>query len=100
VDHTSLLRLIEARFGVEAPNISAWRRRSTGDLTGALQIGRAREASVPRLPRTSLVGDSASIGRAVLDALSGLTDGGNAYQVPAVNPQPSQETLPPRPPVP
>ena len=100
VDHTSVLRLIETRFGVEAPNISAWRRRATGDLTGALQIGRAADASVPRLPRASLMGDSASIGRAVLDALSGLPDGGNSYQVPADNPQPAQETLPTRPQVP
>jgi phospholipase C len=97
LDHTSVLRLIETRFGVEAPNISAWRRQATGDLTGALQLGRAPDASVPRLPQTSLLGDSAGIGRAVLDALSGLPDGGNPYPIPAVNPQPVQETLPARP---
>ena len=96
LDHTSLLRLIEARFGVEAPNISAWRRHAAGDLTGALQLGRAPDASVPRLAPTSLVGDSTSIGRAVLDALSGQLYGGNAYPVPAVNPQPAQETRPAR----
>ena len=73
---------------------------ATGDLTGALQIGRAPDAQRPRLPQTSLMGDSASIGRAVLDALSGLPDGGNSYRIPAVNPQPAQETLPARPAVP
>jgi len=105
LDHTSVLRFIETRFGVEAPNISAWRRQATGDFTGALQLSPGQrlpvpDVSVPRLPRTSLMGDSVSIGRAVLDALSGAPDGGNAYRIPSVNPQPAQETLPPRPPVP
>ena len=35
-DHTSQLRFLEERFGVRAPNISAWRRRTAGDLTSAL----------------------------------------------------------------
>ncbi|MGO9293609.1 MAG: alkaline phosphatase family protein [Streptosporangiaceae bacterium] len=36
-DHTSLLRLLETRFGVTEPNISGWRRRTCGDLTAALR---------------------------------------------------------------
>ncbi len=32
-DHTSLIRLLERRFGVEEPNISGWRRKTVGDLT-------------------------------------------------------------------
>ena len=32
-DHTSQMRFLETRFGVKAPNISAWRRSVTGDLT-------------------------------------------------------------------
>ena len=32
-DHTSVLRFLETRFGIAAPNISAWRRAVTGDLT-------------------------------------------------------------------
>lgn len=52
-DHTSILRLIERRFGVEVPNLSAWRRETTGDLTAALSLGRAPDASVPPLPPTS-----------------------------------------------
>jgi hypothetical protein len=35
-----------------------------------------------------------------MEALSGQPDGGNPYHVPAANPQPAQETLPSRPPVP
>jgi phospholipase C len=30
-DHTSLLRFLEARFGVKAPNLTAWRRKTVGD---------------------------------------------------------------------
>ena len=35
-DHTSQLRFLETLFGVTAPNISAWRRSVTGDLTSTL----------------------------------------------------------------
>ena len=37
-DHTSLLRLLETRFGAEVPNLSAWRRAAVGDLTSALDL--------------------------------------------------------------
>jgi phospholipase C len=46
-DHTSLLRFIETRFGVEVPNLSAWRRETTGDLTSAFNT--TREIHTPRL---------------------------------------------------
>ena len=52
-DHTSLLRFIEARFGVEAPNLSAWRRTAVGDLRSAFDFS-ARDPSVPSLPSVSL----------------------------------------------
>jgi phospholipase C len=48
-DHTSMLRFLEARFGVEVPNLSAWRRSVTGDLTSTLDMG-APDMSVPSLP--------------------------------------------------
>ncbi|HEU5267986.1 MAG TPA: alkaline phosphatase family protein [Jatrophihabitans sp.] len=35
-DHTSQLRLIGRRFGVEVPNLSAWRRAVTGDMASLL----------------------------------------------------------------
>ena len=37
-DHTSTLRFLETRFGVPVPNISAWRRSVTGDLTAAIDF--------------------------------------------------------------
>ena len=38
LDHTSLIRVIERRFGVTEPNISAFRRRTCGDFTTALRF--------------------------------------------------------------
>jgi phospholipase C len=53
LDHTSLLRFIETRFGAEVPNLSAWRRSVTGDLTASFDFA-APDASVPSLPATAL----------------------------------------------
>jgi phospholipase C len=38
-DHTSLLRFLEARFNVKAPNVTEWRRKTVGDLTSTLDVG-------------------------------------------------------------
>jgi phospholipase C len=40
-DHTSVLRLLETRFGVSAPNISDWRRAVTGDLTSVFDFAQS-----------------------------------------------------------
>ena len=50
-DHTSMLRFLEARFDVKAPNVSAWRRRTVGDLTTTLSFARP-DSSTPTLPAT------------------------------------------------
>jgi phospholipase C len=50
-DHTSILRFLEAFTGVREPNISDWRRKSFGDLTGAFRFGQ-RPAPPPILPDT------------------------------------------------
>ncbi|MGW0908000.1 phosphocholine-specific phospholipase C [Streptomyces sp. NPDC002853] len=39
-DHTSVVRFLEKWTGVKEPNISAWRRKVTGDLTGAFDFKR------------------------------------------------------------
>ncbi|MEV5976966.1 phosphocholine-specific phospholipase C [Streptomyces sp. NPDC052114] len=39
-DHTSVVRFLEKWTGVREPNISAWRRKVTGDLTGAFDFRR------------------------------------------------------------
>ncbi|HEY2651067.1 MAG TPA: phospholipase C, phosphocholine-specific [Solirubrobacteraceae bacterium] len=48
-DHTSVIRFIEARFGVDEPNITPWRRAVCGDLTSAFDFESASD-SVPPLP--------------------------------------------------
>ena len=35
-DHTSQLKLVAERWGVKVPNVSAWRRKTVGDLTSAM----------------------------------------------------------------
>src|SRR5439155_24652541 len=53
-DHTSTLRFLETRFGVPVPNLSAWRRSVTGDLTSAFNFA-APNPSVPsKMPNPSL----------------------------------------------
>jgi phospholipase C len=47
------LRLIETRFGVEVPNLSAWRQRTCGDLTGAFGFGEPARFDVPLLLETA-----------------------------------------------
>ncbi|SHH20754.1 phospholipase C [Jatrophihabitans endophyticus] len=51
-DHTSVLQLLEQVTGVREPNISAWRRRTFGDLTSALRLRDATRRP-PRLPDTA-----------------------------------------------
>jgi len=59
-DHTSILRFLETRFGVEVPNLSKWRRDTCGDLANALNLA-APDTSLPKLP-TPPQADPAMIG--------------------------------------
>ncbi|HVA32801.1 MAG TPA: alkaline phosphatase family protein [Candidatus Baltobacteraceae bacterium] len=52
-DHTSTLRLIERRFGVEVPFLTRWRRETCGDLTTAFGFGAPADTSIPSLPETA-----------------------------------------------
>jgi len=51
-DHTSVLRLLETRFGVEIPNLSKWRRETCGDLADAFGFGSAPRFDIPKMPQT------------------------------------------------
>lgn len=51
-DHTSTLKLLEARFGVEVPNLSQWRRETVGDLTTAFGFDAPPRLDTPNLPET------------------------------------------------
>jgi phospholipase C len=100
LDHTSTLRLIETRFGVTVPNLTAWRRSVTGDFTGALNLTAAPVIAVPPLPSTSIGSDLTVVEEAVLNALAGTEDVGIDYPLPTSNRMPAQETTPARPNVP
>ncbi|WP_329460281.1 alkaline phosphatase family protein [Streptomyces sp. NBC_01497] len=51
-DHTSQIRFLEQITGVRESNISAWRRRKTGDLTSAFRFSDATKKA-PALPDTN-----------------------------------------------
>ncbi len=95
-DHTSVLRFIETRFGVTVPNLSAWRRGVTGDLTSALTLGRAPINSKPFLPAAPLTEpqvDAELIANALLGTFE---DDGIPYPPPTSNVMPSQALFPHR----
>ncbi|SCX45726.1 phosphocholine-specific phospholipase C [Variovorax sp. EL159] len=48
-DHTSVVRFLEQRFGVMEPNISAWRRAVSGDLTSCFNFA-TPNADLPARP--------------------------------------------------
>jgi phospholipase C len=61
-DHTSLLRFIETRWGVEVPNLSQWRRETTGDLTAAFNFAGTPNETNGRLPKVELDEEEAGAG--------------------------------------
>lgn len=50
-DHTSVLQFAEKVTGVAEPNITAWRRKTFGDLTAAFRFS-GNKAGPPKLPDT------------------------------------------------
>jgi phospholipase C len=88
-DHTSQLRLLETRFGVEVPNLTPWRRSVTGDMTSTFDFAARPSISKPRLsdpaPKVELA--AAQCGPNVA---AGFLNMGAPYPVPA-NKMPSQE---------
>lgn len=49
-NHTSVLRLLERRFGVAEPNISPWRRAVSGDLTSVFDFRKPDDSALSALP--------------------------------------------------
>ena len=49
-DHTSVIRLLETRFGVAEPQITPWRRAVTGDLTSVFDFAAPNRAFAAALP--------------------------------------------------
>jgi phospholipase C len=52
-DHTSALKLVETRWGVEVAQLSKWRRETVGDFTRAFGFGEPPDLSLPELPETA-----------------------------------------------
>ena len=53
LDHTSVIRLLETKFGFFCPNISPWRRAITGDLLAAFDFDHPDYSWPDNLPDTS-----------------------------------------------
>jgi phospholipase C len=79
-DHTSTLRFLETRFGAEVPNLSAWRRSVTGDLTSAFNFVKVN-TSVPSLPQPSATDSRVTMSTCATSAPIDLaTSSTNSYQ--------------------
>ena len=77
-DHTSVLRLMEKRFGVAEPNISDWRRAVCGDLTSVFDFTRG-DPSRPAVP----LPDTAAFAARVAQSKAGTQNTIPAVQQPA-----------------
>jgi len=93
-DHTSQLRLIETRFGVEVPNLTAWRRSTVGDMTTAFNFAGGKNTTLPTLPNPNPAAIQ-SLLEGNVNILLGTLGLGLPYPVPP-NHMPTQETTPVR----
>jgi phospholipase C len=87
-DHTSQLRLVSERFGVAIPNVSAWRRKTVGDLTSTLFQSRT-ETAMPRLPVPTLAAQQLDGPCSALDQDSEF--GGAGPSIPTKQRMPNQQ---------
>lgn len=88
-DHTSQLKFLATRFGVEVPGISAWRNQTVGDLTSSLFLSPPKY-EMPPLPTVSVTPISTSGGSC--DEINQDTDsGGSIPLVPVHQTMPNQE---------
>ncbi len=81
-DHTSVIQLMEARFGVKEPNISPWRRAVCGDLLATLDFRAAATPAPAPSPQAPATAAAAARARQFKDT--------PAAEPPAVQPAPLQ----------
>ena len=60
-DHTSVIRFLEQRFGVQEPNITPWRRAVCGDLTSAFNFATPNTETLPTLAGRTTRADATSL---------------------------------------
>ncbi len=82
LDHTSQLKLIETRFGVDVPNISKWRHKTVGDMTKAFSFGRKPHHDVPAMAVPTVEQAEVLVGECVVPPNWGLGLGGLASDTP------------------
>ncbi len=90
-DHTSMLRFLETRFGVEVPNLSQWRRETTGDLTGAFNFAAPPNFKLPQglKPEVALSPAEAGDGGCSTKAPVSVPPNSHPVQEPGTRAQPS-----------
>jgi phospholipase C len=90
-DHTSQLRFLETLLGVTVPNLSAWRRSATGDLTAALPVLTQPVTSAPILPTVSTKRNKRPLRECLPGAFDTESSGGIApYRIPRHQVMPTQ----------
>jgi phospholipase C len=94
-DHTSQLRLLETRFGVPVPNLTAWRRSVTGDMTTTFNFSTPPNLLQPNLDHPT-IGLAAKLPQCLPNAALGTAQLGIPYRVPYPQTMPTQEPLPAR----
>jgi phospholipase C len=86
-DHTSQLLFLQTLFGVTAPNISAWRQSTVGDLTTTLPV---LGTPVTKAPKLAAVSDN--------ESAPPISDECESGQIIETNPAPTNPpTKPPQP---
>ena len=89
-DHTSVLRFLEARFGIKESNISPYRRLINGDLTTALNFATPNSEPLPSLAGERSKADADAL-RAAQQALGQIVpDAGRGMPVQASGFRPSR----------
>ncbi|MDB4985145.1 MAG: phospholipase phosphocholine-specific, partial [Myxococcaceae bacterium] len=87
-DHTSVLRFLEARFGVREPNISAYRRAVNGDLVSAFNFVSPNDEALPTLAgkKTKAEADALRAAQQALPQITPAPDRGLPVQADGVRP--------------
>jgi len=87
-DHTSVLRFVEARFGIAESNITPWRRAVSGDLTSTFNFANPNDnAFFAQLPATLALANQA---RALTQTTTPPTPSSLALPSQAVGARPSR----------
>src|SRR5262249_51137870 len=86
-DHTSCLRLLEWFTGVPEPNISAWRRRTFGDLTSALRLDQPPSTQPVQFPGVELEVDRADVTDLLPEPVVPASPQTQPVQTPGTKPQ-------------